>query len=634
MSMDNVTCYNFTQSLDHFNRATSDTFYQRYCIYDGYENLTHDPQSPIFFYTGNESPLDEYVNNTGLLWELAAKPIFSALVVFAEHRFQGESHPRYSDLSGGCFEHLTTTQALQDFASLISFLNPGLNRPVITFGGSYGGMLSSWMRMKFPGMIAGAISSSAPVWGFPKTMMGNITTTNESAFPNDGTMDGAFHVVAEALKIKLNEVNEISKETRCFDNLLAAWPLIHFYGQTESGRKALSREFNLCNPIESTEDVNMLLEWAQSPWFDLAEADYPYKSSYVPYALGEGNFELPAWPLQEACHGKSGLSQDFKISIEGRREDVSFSITYPSGLELKVDWDKLIIVKSSQNDFEERNFNLLRTVRDAVAVWFNVTQSLDCFDVIPAVNSKYLSMNLYESTWMYSTTISRQLNIRQQLVNQICMDKIEKETVWSSLVCNENLNLIMTYAKGVGRDCFWPPSHPKDQITYRDTLLNRSVVEENYEILCGDPDRIFGYPKKEMIDPYSSYFDDMYGSKRIGSHSNIIFSNGLLDPWSAAGVYSFAQNTSNRENDTDLCSMSGINGEIIDYACSMVQEITKDGDILSIILDLGGHHLDLMFSFVDDPVCATTARKIEEVYIYKWINEWKIGSQYQGKECV
>ena len=38
---------------------------------------------PLFFYTGNEGPIDEFMNNTGFMFTLARR--FAALVVFAEH---------------------------------------------------------------------------------------------------------------------------------------------------------------------------------------------------------------------------------------------------------------------------------------------------------------------------------------------------------------------------------------------------------------------------------------------------------------------------------------------------------------------------------------------------------------------
>ena len=138
----------------------------RYYICDSYWVKNSTFTGPIFFYTGNEGDVTLYINNTGLMWESA--PEFGALLIFAEHRYYGESKP-FGAATADNMWYLSTEQALADYAELIFYLKEQLDAhdsPVISFGGSYGGMLSSWFRMKYPSAVDGAIAASAPIMAF------------------------------------------------------------------------------------------------------------------------------------------------------------------------------------------------------------------------------------------------------------------------------------------------------------------------------------------------------------------------------------------------------------------------------------------------------------------------------------
>ena len=63
--------------------------------------------------------MDEYVNNTGLMWELGER--MSALLVWAEHRYEPCTHPNLVG-TPNCFAYGTTAQALQDYVQLIKTL--------------------------------------------------------------------------------------------------------------------------------------------------------------------------------------------------------------------------------------------------------------------------------------------------------------------------------------------------------------------------------------------------------------------------------------------------------------------------------------------------------------------------------
>ena len=96
------------------------------------------------------------------MWDLAPK--FKAMLVFAEHRYYGESIPFGPEAlkpNPGLNGYLTSEQALADYAELITFIKNteagAAKSPVIAFGGSYGGMLAAWFRMKYPHICDGQV---------------------------------------------------------------------------------------------------------------------------------------------------------------------------------------------------------------------------------------------------------------------------------------------------------------------------------------------------------------------------------------------------------------------------------------------------------------------------------------------
>jgi len=160
----NFTTDFFEQKIDHFSFALNKTFKQRYHIRDQFWKSG----GPIIYYIGSESSLDS--PRAGFTLEVAE--LFDGLLVDVEHRFYGESQP-FEPLGPQTqrnihqYGYLTSWQALADHANLINHIkssNPGAEKSaVIVFGGSYGGMLSAWMRVKYPHLVDGAISSSAPL---------------------------------------------------------------------------------------------------------------------------------------------------------------------------------------------------------------------------------------------------------------------------------------------------------------------------------------------------------------------------------------------------------------------------------------------------------------------------------------
>jgi len=92
--------------------------------------------------------------------------------VFPEERYYGESMPFGDDsFTPENAQYLTTEQVLEDYVELITHVKEKMNAqdcPVIAFGGSYGGTLTTFMRASYPNVIIGGLAASAPIGYYDK----------------------------------------------------------------------------------------------------------------------------------------------------------------------------------------------------------------------------------------------------------------------------------------------------------------------------------------------------------------------------------------------------------------------------------------------------------------------------------
>lgn len=196
----------FEVLLDHFSFVSNKTFQLRYLIND---TFVANNESPILFYTGNEGDIELFAQNTGFMWKAASE--LRAMLVFAEHRYYGKSMPfgneSYTDPQH--LGYLSSEQALADYADLLQFLNPSSKRPVIAFGGSYGGMLAAWFRIKYPHLVTGALASSAPVLQFTGVVPCDIFN----------------RILTTVYNSALNEKDK-PKNYNCSDNIKKIWKVL------------------------------------------------------------------------------------------------------------------------------------------------------------------------------------------------------------------------------------------------------------------------------------------------------------------------------------------------------------------------------------------------------------------------
>jgi lysosomal Pro-X carboxypeptidase len=458
----NCTVKFYTQKLDHYTQDVNAQTYKQRVFLCKPDDSKWTPNSTIFFYTGNEANVELFVNMTGLMWENAAK--FNATLVFAEHRYFGKSLPFPGEdmPTPDKLKYLTADQALEDYAALVRMLKLEWNSqdsPVIAFGGSYGGMLASWFRIKFPGTVDGSIAGSAPIVNFEDV----FPAYNPNAFNDVVTFDATAEGGAKA---------------NCADNVRQSWIDIQTLGNTAEGLQNLSSIFKTCTPLETTNDIWNLINYASQCFGNMAMSSYPYPSSYL--LLG-GNGVLPAYPMRVAC--------DF----------MGDNFTSP----------------------EER----LKGFVKMILVYYNATGDFTCLNPNSTVN--------------HATEVV--------------------DYLWGYMSC---ATMLMPFGQDGKTDMFWPAP---------------------WNLTAG----IEGCVQQYGIQPAVSWPQVQYGGWGVSKWgSNIVFSNGGLDPWRPGGI---------TEAHTDR--------------------------IKTVIIPDMGHHIDLMFSDPKDTDAIKDARRVEVEHIAKWIEE-------------
>ncbi|EPB73802.1 serine carboxypeptidase S28 [Ancylostoma ceylanicum] len=214
----------FQQKLDHFKAGGTTMWPQRY-FYNFQYRVSGS--NVIFLMIGGESPEDiNWVSNEDYPFVQYAKK-FGAAMFSLEHRFYGQSQPTPNQ-SVKNLAYLSSRQAIEDVAYFIRSMNEKhkfKDPKWITFGGSYSGALSLWVRQAYPDLITGAVGSSAPL-------------NAELDFWGENT--GYLQVVEDALRSHSND---------CAENVRKGFEKVESLMQSKDGRQKLTDLFVLKPPF-------------------------------------------------------------------------------------------------------------------------------------------------------------------------------------------------------------------------------------------------------------------------------------------------------------------------------------------------------------------------------------------------
>jgi len=263
----------FAVPRDHFRFTSAAQFDLTYLSYDAF---ARNARSPVLFYAGNEGAVELFYNNSGALFTLASR--LGARLLFAEHRYYGSSLPfGAASFTPANLSLLSVEQALADYAALLLALPAELGcrsaRPVdpsrplcdtVLFGGSYGGMLAAWHRVRYPHLSLGAVASGAPVDFYDGVQSRFAAAVNRTFAVYGGKGSGCSSALHAALA---------AADAATPSQLVAAG-------------------VRPCDPMGG-DAVERYAFYARGAMASTAMLDYPYQSRFVGL--------LPPNPVRRAC---------------------------------------------------------------------------------------------------------------------------------------------------------------------------------------------------------------------------------------------------------------------------------------------------------------------------------------------
>ena len=125
--------------------------------------------------------------------------------------------------------------------------------------------------------------------------------------------------------------------------------------------------------------------------------------------------------------------------------------------------------------------------------------------------------------------------------------------------------------------------HPNARIT---TLVWFDLRERLSPLQTGGPRQVRECQRQWGVTPRPYWAAVSYGGREIAAASNIVFSNGEMDPWSGGGVLNSISDT-----------------------------------LVAVTIRDGAHHNDLMWSDPHDPPSVLRARALEREHMWRWVRQ-------------